>query len=518
MKKHRWAAAAAALCCLLGSCAALPAETAAPAAAAPSERETLRILLRGSAVNTEAVAEEFSRRAGSRLGFDIRIEGVRESAYDDTVAMMLQGGAPPDIVVEMPTDDFFARARQGVYLRLDMQADFAPLRGALNADFLRANSINGAVYGVPAASSFIDAGGVYYRSDFLLPYGMPFREIRSPAQLERYLRTLRESIVSLTPLACGAQGIAPLYLQQPPAPHIYAIPTVSGGKLPAAAVLSADGRTVRAVLFAGDAPALFTPYCRSGDFLTDAYTSAAALAPYMPRDALLSSRFAAPQLTLGKAAALAAACETEPNELQRALHFTDINADLAYYPFGQCADGAAATGMRADYLLCLPAQSGKHAQALAFLQWLYGSSENMQLLALGVEGRDWRRGEESGTYTALTNPNGSYAVPRGQFAYPPYLLRPAGTAEPSLPQEPAAYRVNPMAGYVPQMDGCPAEWALVCSVYGEEMCKLSFGLYGENTAEQLRRLHAQAEALGLETVRAALMQELQAYLSSAPPA
>ncbi|MCD8336693.1 MAG: hypothetical protein LUD18_05335 [Lachnospiraceae bacterium] len=84
--------------------------------------------------------------------------------------------------------------------------------------------------------------------------------------------------------------------------------------------------------------------------------------------------------------------------------------------------GAIPTNREGNNGWAVPASSTKIPYTMKFLDWLFGSQEDHDLIQLGIEGEDFEYGEEEGTYTLLS----TYADDLGGYSFswnPNYVLQ-----------------------------------------------------------------------------------------------
>ena len=528
--------AAAALLCVLCACGA--PQAAAQEAAAPSDGiTTLHIYLRGTVANTQDVLAAFESRTMSTLHTRIEIVGIPAEEYDRTMAALLAAGQPVDMMVCLPDSGYINNAMAGQYAELtDTLAD-GVLADTLGADFIRANSINGKSYGVPLAQYYSRADGAVYRADLLETYGLNFTQITSNDQLFSFLNTAAGIEHIKTLLAPGEDGFGLLHWNTPAltASNIYSLPTMGYTRLPAAVVLSADGRTVENVVFAGDNAAVFRTlragawnFAYSNDFLSAALLQNAASQAYASQPTLLDSRFSETLLTQNAAAAWISPSTSSLHTLEGKLRLYNSAAQLGFYAFNSAYTAPAptesiVTDMPAEYMLCIPAASENKEACVAFLQWLYVSQDNFDLFAYGIRGVDWQPNADGQQQALYNSESGPYTLPAAQLASAPAYTRLPSTLTQSEAilaanlTNHSLYTLNPLAGFVPPVQS--AVWQQITGLYAAAMPALNSGVYGEETAAKITALHTQAEAMGLEELRTLLVTQLQSWLNATlPPA
>lgn len=73
---------------------------------------------------------------------------------------------------------------------------------------------------------------------------------------------------------------------------------------------------------------------------------------------------------------------------------------------------------------------------------------------------------------------------------------------------------SPLAGFHLRTGAISIELARLGALYAEYYTGFCHGTYGADTAARIAELHARSEQIGLETVRAELIRQLQAFLDA----
>ena len=172
--------------------------------------------------------------------------------------------------------------------------------------------------------------------------------------------------------------------------------------------------------------------------------------------------------------------------------------------------------------LCVPQQSTKKDQAMQFINWLFEDAANHDLFELGIEGEDWEAvGEDE--YRKIEGSN--YSFPGYEMTWNPNFIR----TNADLPEDakaitkygndPDTYITSPIAGFTFDNTATPelqTAYAAVSAIQTEYQPQIMLGLTKDPAAAQalVEEYYQKAEAAGLETIRQAVHDQLQAFLDS----
>lgn len=151
------------------------------------------------------------------------------------------------------------------------------------------------------------------------------------------------------------------------------------------------------------------------------------------------------------------------------------------------------------------------------MDWLYSDWSRIDLFNYGVEGTDWQVvGDDE--YTLLQPMGEAFRFPSYELAWNPQHHR----IDTALPDEEKAlleftfdqssYAASPLAGFTLNTTPIAIEIAGLNSLYAEYYTAFGHGAYGAQTQEKIDELHTRSEAIGLETVRAEIIRQIQTHL------
>ena len=184
-------------------------------------------------------------------------------------------------------------------------------------------------------------------------------------------------------------------------------------------------------------------------------------------------------------------------------------------------EGAVICDMASNNWLVVPEWTEKIDAVMYFLNWMFGSQEAHDLFQYGIEGEDW---EAIGTdgYRQLDVPEDQkYVMPGYSFVWNPTYVRYSELAlnDPELKADfdyiydESTYQLSPLAGFSLDTSNITTEVANISALSGE--LQLNISRYDADEAvEKLNTWHADAEKVGLETVRQEMISQLQAFLDA----
>lgn len=511
---------------LLTTACAAPAqqESATPKSSTP----TIRLLLRNTASGMDRVLEALYAQMDDEHRWNLEFTFVESADYNQSLARSLTAHDNYDLVFDAQWISLTAQVEQGSYKNLKNyfnNPEYPALQANFPPEYMAANAVNGGVYAIPFTSTYYDIPGIFYRKDLLKSLDLPFAEISSREQMEQYWAAVQQQ-GKLKPLTLGSRGFyqynqPEITLQQAGGWNIQGW---SFWDYPAIAILTEDGKTVQDVVFPGDDADRFTAL--SGGFegnILDAYLlSNAADSRWLQQEDLLEENGTYAFLQ-GQSASFEGTLNSGSGQIQQQLCAMVPDAEVGFWPYDEVfapqnrTPGSIPTTYAAWNYLCVPAYNANTQETMHFLDWLYSDWSRIDLFNYGVEGVDWQAvGEDE--YTLLQPTTDPFSFPSYELAWNPQHHR-MDAALPDNEKEllefifdPDSYTTSPLSGFTLNTQSIAIELAGLSSLYDEYYIAFGHGAYGAQTQEKIDELHARSEALGLETVRAEVIRQIQAHL------
>ena len=178
-------------------------------------------------------------------------------------------------------------------------------------------------------------------------------------------------------------------------------------------------------------------------------------------------------------------------------------------------------GQTAWNFLCVPWYSKNVDAAMKFIDWIFQSEEHHDLFELGLLDEDFTLNEK-GEYTKAVIDN-LYTFPGYEMTWNPNFVRTSATLDEDIKalvnygNAASSYTGSVLDGFVFDTQATPelvTAYAAVSAIQSEYIRPLMHGAYGtpEDTQAKLDEYWAKAESAGIEVIRQALIDQVQAYL------
>lgn len=376
------------------------------------------------------------------------------------------------------------------------------------------------IYGINLASFYEDSRGFMYREDLRKKYNC------DPITDRKSLFAFMEAVRANEPDMIGASLWNFFYIDTPvysgKHDNVYSQDSTNifGDQTRIFVGLSDDGQTVLNAVVPGDPQEEWDkmPEGYQYDFITEYAEKRTEWNPYLNPNRGGTD-------TVEKEAAVAycplSEFESKVKEAQERIP----GSEYGYYVIEDAQrnkeQGAVICDMVTNNWLVVPEWSEKVDAVMYFLDWMFGSQESHDLFQYGIEGEEWEAVGEEG-YKQLdiaedvkyTMPNYSLTLNPAYIRYSEFVLNdPELKADFDYIYDEATYQLSPLAGF--SFDATPVETEVAnISALSNEL-QLNISLYeAEEAKEKINTWHADAENVGLETVRQELISQLQAFLDA----
>lgn len=417
---------------------------------ASGEQITLKVMHNGPKPDGwDAVYEEYLNRTKDTLNIALDINWIENADYKEKLNLEITSGGDWDLVFDASWCQLKNLAAEGYYADLSgyfNNPEYPGLQKSFTEDVMKANSWYGSMCYIPLFETYGNGiPCVWYRKDWAQDWGIGTDgQINSYEELESYWdAALDNGLVAygasqargfyqMKSMAGGYEGAAKAGIQ-----------AVSSGGL-TFWIYSKDGKLVDiAVEGSGDENFANFPDGWNYDFGAKRYEDFARWqkAGYIDPDSLSCTDYG-----VGFESGLSASIVGTLDDYVKYSAYTQTWGNDDALGFFVYVDGirnmekeVIPTSRGANNGLCVPATSKNIDAVMRFLDWMFSSQENHDLIQLGIEGVDFVYGEKEGTYEALTsysselggytiswNPN--YALINSQYtdkalAYREYELR-----------------------------------------------------------------------------------------------
>lgn len=465
----------------------------------------------------DKVMTEFESRSKDTLNTKLDINFSTDMKQQ--LGLKMAAGEELDLAFDAGWMSLNQNVSNGYYQELDKyfnNDEYPGLKKAFSSELIEANKINGKLYVIPLTQYYYDIEAVMIRKDLREKYGLA--PIQSYEDFKVYLEKVQENDSSMTPLALrGDRGFYRLFENETKQTN-YRTLLAAGFNV----VLSDDGKKVLGAVTSGDDAALYKDFpapLNEPFYFEKAYGKYAEFSKFLEKDVMVQ-KDAGSLFISGKAAAsegtISGFSGTE-QKLKAAVPGAEL--EMFVYKTGSrnLEPGTIGVTYKANNSLVIPVTS-KHAdQTMKFLDWIYSSQDNHDLIELGIEGEHWTKDGDKGYKP--TEKFGNYNFPSYLLTLNPIMSRvDTNNNEEVLKyfefaSKPDSYYKVPLAQFTFNSEPVKTELAKVNTKGGEYYPLLKNGL-DPNWQETMIKMNKELSALGLEKIRAELIKQVQAYLDN----
>ncbi|MDO4325874.1 MAG: extracellular solute-binding protein [bacterium] len=442
MKKRNWRKAASAAMAavlttgvLLTGCGSSEEGkvTSGTTQASSNEPVTIKIMHKGPKPDRwDAVYEEYLKRTKDSLNIALDITWVEHADYKEKLNLEITSGGDWDLVFDASWIQLKNLAPEGYYADLSEYFNnpaYPGLQKSFTEDTMEANKWFGQMCYIPLFETYGNGlPCIWYRADWARDWGIGTDgQIDSYEELEEYWQAAKEN--GLIPY--GASQSRGFFQMESIAGASYegsaqaGIQSYSSGGL-TFWVYSKDGQLVDiAVEGSGDEAFANFPEGWNYDFAVKRYEDFAKWqeAGYIDPDSLSCTDYET-GFDAGLSASIIGTLDDYNKRLVNCESWGTDESAIGFFIYVDSIrnkeEEAIPTSRGGNNGWCVPASSTKIDSTMKFLDWMFSSQENHDLIQLGIEGVDFEYGEDS-TYNVLT----SYNADLGGYSFswnPEYAL------------------------------------------------------------------------------------------------
>lgn len=403
-----------------------------------AEPVTIKILHKGpKPEGWDAVYEEYLNRTKDTLNIELEINWVEHADYKEKLNLEMNSGGDWDLVFDAGWIQLKNMAAEGYYADLSEyfnNPEYPGLQKSFSADTMEANTWYGRMCYIPLFETYGNGiPCIWYRADWAREWGIGTDgQINTYEEMEQYWQAAKDNgiVPFATTQARGFFQIGSLRGESINQSHLNGIQCFSSGGL-TFWVYSKDGKLIDiAVEGSGDEAFANFPEGYNYDFGLERFEKFAEwqAAGYMDPDSLSCTDADTPFDSSLCASIVGTLDDFNKREVSVEKWGTDMDA-LGFFIYEEhvqnMEDGAISTDRSGNNGWAVPESSTKKDATMKFLDWMFSSQENHDLIQLGLEGVDFEYGETEGTYKTLT----SYSADLGGYGFswnPQYALIDAG--------------------------------------------------------------------------------------------
>ncbi|NBD25506.1 ABC transporter substrate-binding protein [Paenibacillus glycinis] len=310
------------------------------------------------------VEEAMNNILKAKINATIKVMPIARSQWAQQSNLMLTSGEKMDLIIGSTLTNFPSQAANGVYAPLDdLLAKYgSDIQAVVTPAQLSTAKVNGQLYAVPTIKDMAQYYGIMMRKDLVDKYHIDVTKIKTLDDLTAVFQTIKGNEPDVTPLVAKNPGTSPFYAGYLPFDPL-------GGSI---GVLPDYDNGLKV------ADWYETPqYAAELDLMHGWYQ-----AGYLPKDAATSKQSGNELLKAGKAFAILGNLKPGSDaEASRVVGQEMVSARLT-------ADHAT-SDMINNSMWAIPKSSGDPDRAMMLMNLLYSDKELFNLLAWGIEGKDY---------------------------------------------------------------------------------------------------------------------------------
>ncbi|MGG1519315.1 ABC transporter substrate-binding protein [Paenibacillus oryzisoli] len=197
--------------------AASTAPTAAAATQKPLDPVELSIYYPGTAQkDVAAVEEEMNKQLKDKINATVKINAVDWGNWAQKINLMSASGEPFDLLFTAGWDNFSGNVAKGAFLDLTPLIDkyAKETKAQMNPLLLSGTAVNGKNYAIPVEKEMAQEFGVVLNKDLVDKYKFDITKIKTLADLEPMLQTIKEKEPGVTPMWGGKNNISLIPFEQ----------------------------------------------------------------------------------------------------------------------------------------------------------------------------------------------------------------------------------------------------------------------------------------------------------------
>ncbi|MFC4776921.1 ABC transporter substrate-binding protein [Paenibacillus sp. GCM10023252] len=151
----------------------------------------------------------------AKINATIDLQAIDWGAWNDKMNLLFASGEPADVVFTASWNGHSQNAKKGAFVQLDdlLQEHGKELLDSINPDFLKGAKVDGNLYAIPTNKEIAASRGVLVRKDIAEKYKMDFSSVKTVADLEPFLKTIKENEPGMTPLFESSTQTLPTYVR-----------------------------------------------------------------------------------------------------------------------------------------------------------------------------------------------------------------------------------------------------------------------------------------------------------------
>ncbi|OMF17138.1 sugar ABC transporter substrate-binding protein [Paenibacillus amylolyticus] len=147
------------------------------------------------------VEAEINKKMEPKIGATLKINAIDWGQWDNKLNLMISSGEKSDIIFTAAWQNYTVNVAKGAFLPLNdlLDAHGQDIKKNLDPAFLEGSQVDGVNYGVPTNKELAATRGVLVRKDLADKYNLDLTAVKTWADLEPLLKTIKENEPAITP-------------------------------------------------------------------------------------------------------------------------------------------------------------------------------------------------------------------------------------------------------------------------------------------------------------------------------
>jgi putative aldouronate transport system substrate-binding protein len=156
------------------------------------------------------VEEEMNKLLKDKINATVKIKAVDWANWGQKINLMVASGEPFDLMFTAGWDNFSGNVAKGAFLDLTPMIDqyAAETKNQMNPLLLSGTMVNGKNYAIPVEKEMASEFGVVLNKDLVDKYKFDLTTLKTLADLEPMLQTIKEKEATVTPMWGGKNNIS----------------------------------------------------------------------------------------------------------------------------------------------------------------------------------------------------------------------------------------------------------------------------------------------------------------------
>lgn len=187
-----------------------PSGSESPASNNEKELElVVAYLAIGNMKEVGLVQEEISKITKAKINATVKLMPIDFGAWSQQVNLLLAGNEPLDLIVTSSFFNFSSQVAKGQLLPLDelLEKHAPTVKDTMELSIYNATKVGGKNYGVPSVRDTAADQGFIARKDLMDKYNLNFDNVKTFADLEPILKTIKDNEPGIYPLVQRSQPL-----------------------------------------------------------------------------------------------------------------------------------------------------------------------------------------------------------------------------------------------------------------------------------------------------------------------